>query len=236
MPEWNKHRVVASNAETRWVRDSRGLEPISSSGPNAKKPEAIAVPGPPRREAVRFNSRWDRATWRSSAFRFRVKVSDRRHKPIACAALHLANRCNSTNRCTARCASDWLSCEGGKVPLIFPPPRPASALVGNSIENHMTRLFSLFLAALILASGQNRNASAQTSPAQTSPAKRPNILWIVTDDQRADSIVAFNRMLLDESENKLGESCHRTLIVWRRWAPPLSTRSIKIRAALRPGH
>jgi arylsulfatase A-like enzyme len=35
-------------------------------------------------------------------------------------------------------------------------------------------------------------------------AQQPNVLWIVTDDQRYDSIQAFNRMLHDRDHSKLG--------------------------------
>jgi len=35
-------------------------------------------------------------------------------------------------------------------------------------------------------------------------ASRPNVLWILTDDQRYDSIQAFNRMLHDRDESELG--------------------------------
>ena len=34
--------------------------------------------------------------------------------------------------------------------------------------------------------------------------KKPNILWVVTDDQRADSISAFNKVLTGKSESRLG--------------------------------
>ncbi|MGI9244751.1 MAG: sulfatase-like hydrolase/transferase, partial [Verrucomicrobiales bacterium] len=36
---------------------------------------------------------------------------------------------------------------------------------------------------------------------------KPNILWIVTDDQRADSIAAFNRMLQtsENGDSRLGK-------------------------------
>jgi arylsulfatase A-like enzyme len=37
-----------------------------------------------------------------------------------------------------------------------------------------------------------------------SAADRPNILWIVTDDQRADSIAAFNRMRHNQDARRLG--------------------------------
>ncbi|MEC5128726.1 sulfatase-like hydrolase/transferase [Verrucomicrobiales bacterium BCK34] len=35
--------------------------------------------------------------------------------------------------------------------------------------------------------------------------EKPNILWIVTDDQRADSIAAFNRMMSGSEDSPLGE-------------------------------
>ena len=35
-------------------------------------------------------------------------------------------------------------------------------------------------------------------------ADQPHILWVITDDQRADSIAAFNRMLRDDPQSKLG--------------------------------
>ncbi|HBE70740.1 MAG TPA: hypothetical protein DDW52_21560, partial [Planctomycetaceae bacterium] len=36
-------------------------------------------------------------------------------------------------------------------------------------------------------------------------ADQPNILWIITDDQRADSIAAFNRILRDNPDSGLGQ-------------------------------
>lgn len=39
---------------------------------------------------------------------------------------------------------------------------------------------------------------------RVSAAQPPNILWIITDDQRADSIAAFNRMLTGKPESALG--------------------------------
>ena len=49
--------------------------------------------------------------------------------------------------------------------------------------------------------------SALTLAAKENPkeAIQPNILWVVTDDQRADSVPAFNKILLGQSDSKLGK-------------------------------
>lgn len=54
----------------------------------------------------------------------------------------------------------------------------------------------LFFAAFI---GITNTGSAQDQ------TKKPNILWIVTDDQRADSISAFNQILDDQPNSQLGK-------------------------------
>ena len=38
----------------------------------------------------------------------------------------------------------------------------------------------------------------------TAHAQQPNVLWILTDDQRYDSIEAFNRILHDRDRSELG--------------------------------
>ena len=40
--------------------------------------------------------------------------------------------------------------------------------------------------------------------AQSFAADAPNVLWIVTDDQRVDSIASFNRIRHGESDSRLG--------------------------------
>lgn len=46
--------------------------------------------------------------------------------------------------------------------------------------------------------------TCQLLQASQTLAQQPNVLWIVTDDQRYDSIQAFNRMLHDRDHSKLG--------------------------------
>lgn len=40
---------------------------------------------------------------------------------------------------------------------------------------------------------------------ENTPRLKPNILWVVTDDQRADSIAAFNRILRNDPRSRLGQ-------------------------------
>lgn len=54
---------------------------------------------------------------------------------------------------------------------------------------------------LISTSGAEHAAQAQSNHTKS----QPNILWIVTDDQRADSIEAFNRILRGRSDSRLGK-------------------------------
>ncbi|XPF92467.1 sulfatase-like hydrolase/transferase [Colwellia sp. RE-S-Sl-9] len=69
------------------------------------------------------------------------------------------------------------------------------------------------LATILLIQGCQTNASTDSQlaspikanlPALKKVTKQPNILWIITDDQRADSIAAFNRDQRGENASALG--------------------------------
>ncbi|WP_168564577.1 sulfatase-like hydrolase/transferase [Crateriforma spongiae] len=62
-------------------------------------------------------------------------------------------------------------------------------------------LFFAFLAALALLPA---SAPAQQATSQAQSVVQPNVLWILTDDQRYDSIRAFNRMLHGREMSELG--------------------------------
>ncbi|MEM6391447.1 MAG: sulfatase-like hydrolase/transferase [Planctomycetota bacterium] len=66
----------------------------------------------------------------------------------------------------------------------------------------MPRLTSRYLPALTLFA--YCLGLAIPSEAHAEPAPQPNILWIITDDQRADSIAAFNRIRTGKPESALG--------------------------------
>lgn len=57
------------------------------------------------------------------------------------------------------------------------------------------------IGALSACSLLNSTSSYQ----EITPTQKPNILWVLTDDQRMDSIAAFNRMTLGQSDSKLGK-------------------------------
>ena len=46
-------------------------------------------------------------------------------------------------------------------------------------------------------------------------AQQPNVLWILTDDQRYDSIGAFNRILHNRDHSELGYVSRPMWTVWR---------------------
>ena len=60
-----------------------------------------------------------------------------------------------------------------------------------------TLLCCMLLIAMV---GSDGASQMQTAAAQ----RRPNILWLVTDDQRADSIAAFNRIRYGQLNSRLG--------------------------------
>ncbi|WP_422057931.1 sulfatase-like hydrolase/transferase [Sphingomonas sp.] len=60
------------------------------------------------------------------------------------------------------------------------------------------RLAGVWLGALIVS------FSGVAARAQTLPQSQPDILWIVTDDQRPDSVAAFNRAMTGRAESRLG--------------------------------
>lgn len=86
-----------------------------------------------------------------------------------------------------------------KASLIMSKQRSARQLVIDACDLSTRRSTFLGLAALILSVGLEGDAWAQNVS-----EKRPNILWIVTDDQRADSIAAFNRIHHDSADSALG--------------------------------
>ena len=55
---------------------------------------------------------------------------------------------------------------------------------------------------LLLSAAADTNGIVNAQSSQTD--RRPNILWIVTDDQRADSIAAFNRIRHGQPNSRLG--------------------------------
>ena len=57
------------------------------------------------------------------------------------------------------------------------------------------------LLTLFIASTQNTQALTPPTPP---PPPQPNILWIITDDQRPDSIEAFNQAVYGKNESPLG--------------------------------
>ncbi len=61
---------------------------------------------------------------------------------------------------------------------------------------------------------------------------KPNILWILTDDQRYDSIQAFNRILHGRDESELGYSNLPTWTVWQRWEQRSSILIAKLKDVL----
>ena len=63
----------------------------------------------------------------------------------------------------------------------------------------MIRTNSRFLLVTIVLSNV-----AQSSHASIIRRQQPNVLWIVTDDQRYDSIRAFNRILHGRDQSELG--------------------------------
>ncbi|WP_199271716.1 hypothetical protein [Paraglaciecola sp. L3A3] len=63
--------------------------------------------------------------------------------------------------------------------------------------------YKLRLVGIVLACSFTHGVLAKKDLPQ-SMSQQPNILWIVTDDQRADSIAAFNMATTGKSESALG--------------------------------
>lgn len=63
--------------------------------------------------------------------------------------------------------------------------------------------FRIGVTLLFVSVGLPDSMWAQSRPARDS--MKPNILWIVTDDQRADSIAAFNRIQRGKPDSRLGQ-------------------------------
>lgn len=58
----------------------------------------------------------------------------------------------------------------------------------------------MFVAALF---AMTQVVDAQT-PGGNASAGRPNVLWIITDDQRSDSLACYNRAVRGTDESALG--------------------------------
>jgi arylsulfatase A-like enzyme len=62
---------------------------------------------------------------------------------------------------------------------------------------HVSLILSLLICSHATTASANKKQKLNTT--------KPNILWVLTDDQRMDSIAAFNRMTLGQSDSKLGK-------------------------------